>query len=362
MLAGSGPVAGELNDDNVLNHGWDIPKGESVRVVQVYAGGGIDQEEGRRIGQAWAAASAASAAPDSWMSAEDQALFMTGEDTVRKALNLAYWNFFGEFSSGVTDAMLTEWGIPNYVKSKPAGQDEAYNVPETPRPPSGIWVTAPTSGGIKVAWGTEAEADPDFDTGVADFVGYRVYRQAGSRFAPFDLVMTARDYDLLTDGDGHRFWIDGDTEPGVDYWYTVSAVDDGSQNWADAGVVQESGRWWMYTGMLPGTGVTPKAKITSAGAVNRPALAMLQNVPNPFNPTTSIAVTFDQDYSEASLRVYDVLGRQVRTLHEGSVTAGMHNFVWNGIDNSGRSVASGVYITKLVTPNGSRTIRMVLVR
>ncbi len=89
--------------------------------------------------------------------------------------------------------------------------------------------------------------------------------------------------------------------------------------------------------------------------------ALHPNMPNPFNPITRIL--FDLPVrDEVKLEIYDVTGRLVRTLQHGALSAGRHDFVWNGDDQSGRSVASGVYFYKLSTSGKNATRKMLLIR
>ena len=93
------------------------------------------------------------------------------------------------------------------------------------------------------------------------------------------------------------------------------------------------------------------------------AFALRQAWPNPFNSTT--VIDFDlPTSSEVELVVYDVLGRRVRDLTPSvGLAAGRYAIDWNGVDESGRSVASGVYFYRLQATGGFRaTGRVVLVR
>jgi hypothetical protein len=96
--------------------------------------------------------------------------------------------------------------------------------------------------------------------------------------------------------------------------------------------------------MIEGNGITsieiePGQKILKT-------YTLRQNYPNPFNPTTTISYQIPVA-EKVSLKIYDMLGREVRTLVNGDVDAGSHTVVWNGTNNSGVKVASGVYIYKL---------------
>ncbi len=87
-----------------------------------------------------------------------------------------------------------------------------------------------------------------------------------------------------------------------------------------------------------------------------------QNYPNPFNPSTQITFTLPAMKS-MSLKVYDVLGKEVRTLiNNEEYAAGSHTITWNGSNNSGAAVASGTYIYTLKTENVEKSMKMVLMK
>jgi hypothetical protein len=81
-----------------------------------------------------------------------------------------------------------------------------------------------------------------------------------------------------------------------------------------------------------------------AGTV--PKMSLAQNVPNPFNATTRIFFTLPRG-GETTLRIYDVRGRVVRTLLNGPRSAGPQSIDWNGRNDNGANVASGVYFYRL---------------
>jgi len=87
-----------------------------------------------------------------------------------------------------------------------------------------------------------------------------------------------------------------------------------------------------------------------------------QNYPNPFNPTTNIQFNLERT-ADVSLSVYNLLGQHVRTLVEGTVEAGSTTVTWDATDESGRSVASGVYLYRLLIDEESEaTKKMLLIR
>jgi flagellar hook assembly protein FlgD len=74
-----------------------------------------------------------------------------------------------------------------------------------------------------------------------------------------------------------------------------------------------------------------------------PAEFSVGNYPNPFNPSTTISYLLAEN-SSVRLEIYDVAGRKVRSLVDESRSAGYHNVVWNGRDQNGSQVSSGVYL------------------
>ena len=87
----------------------------------------------------------------------------------------------------------------------------------------------------------------------------------------------------------------------------------------------------------------------------------LTNSPNPFNPSTSLSYSVERD-GQVQLDLFDILGRHVRTLVATDQTAGIHQSTWDGTDETGRSVSSGIYLAQLRTGGHSTVRKMVLVR
>lgn len=96
----------------------------------------------------------------------------------------------------------------------------------------------------------------------------------------------------------------------------------------------------------------------------RPAagFSLGQNAPNPFNPSTGISFVVPEGGATVSLRIYDLTGRLVRTLVDGSEPAGMRTVTWTGTDDRGRPVPSGAYFYELAAPSFSERKKMVLLK
>ena len=92
---------------------------------------------------------------------------------------------------------------------------------------------------------------------------------------------------------------------------------------------------------------------------------MKQNYPNPFNTFTDIGFELNA-VSEVILDVYDTEGRKVRTLVQGKDDEGPHIAKWDGRDDSGRRVSSGMYLCRLQVKNGGgravETIKILHIR
>jgi hypothetical protein len=101
----------------------------------------------------------------------------------------------------------------------------------------------------------------------------------------------------------------------------------------------------------------------TTGADDLPAItfALKQNYPNPFNPSTTIDYTLART-GPVEIAIFDVNGRKVRTLVSGIKTQGAYKAVWNGKNERGTSVASGVYFYRLTAGDFTQIKKMILLR
>jgi flagellar hook assembly protein FlgD len=88
---------------------------------------------------------------------------------------------------------------------------------------------------------------------------------------------------------------------------------------------------------------------------------LAQNFPNPFNPTTTITYQLPHA-SDVTLNIFNALGQHVRTLVNGVQEPGFYEQYWDGCDESGQQVSSGIYFYRLTAGEFSRTKRMVLMK
>ncbi len=180
---------------------------------------------------------------------------------------------------------------------------------------------------VELSWKKPVDNAGDLDH-------YRVYRdtQTGLSPVPGLLVGTATDTTFLDAGAG----------PSTVYYYLVTAVDV-HENEGDPSTETEVG--------------------AVTGVPNAPGLFQLsRNVPNPFNPTTKIRYSVPDETFPVVLRIFDPAGRIVRTLSSGEQPARTGELIWDGTNDSGSPVGSGVYMYRLEWGGRSETRRMTLVR
>jgi hypothetical protein len=300
---------------------YDLDFGQSVRLIKVVAAGGISHELCKEYGRKAFDAGYTGPVMD-----EIETLHKTGRDSVLKVLDYANWNVNGD-----------------------KGGREVYDVPDAPRPPANFDVAANGSV-IELSWSDESRNDKDFDTGVEDFEGYRLFKAIGAR----DSV-----YRLIYDGTGNEF-IDEDVFSGFQYFYYLVAYDNGSQNWEEPGVSLESGKYYCWTGWSP-TGVTPAiAPITSSGSLDA-----IRVVPNPYSaaglkfPGEDDKILFTGLPAECTITIYTSNGDFV---HEIEHTDGSGNEPWNLRTKYNQYAVSDVYIYKVDSDLGSYVDKFIIIR
>jgi hypothetical protein len=104
---------------------------------------------------------------------------------------------------------------------------------------------------------------------------------------------------------------------------------------------------------------TPAAVKKELDAVVPKEFALGANFPNPFNPTTTIPISVPTA-AEVRLTVYNILGQEIRTLQAGPLQAGRYWFVWDGRNERGNPVATGVYLSRLTTTGGKQFVGKML--
>ena len=113
-----------------------------------------------------------------------------------------------------------------------------------------------------------------------------------------------------------------------------------------------------------GAGRTWKVETVGSAKVLPRSFALYPNYPNPFNPSTMIPVGIPEGRhrEQARLMLYNVLGQVVRQWNLRDWQPGFHQVAWDGADNAGESVASGVYLVRLNTTSAVQTRKLLLLR
>jgi enediyne biosynthesis protein E4 len=175
--------------------------------------------------------------------------------------------------------------------------------------------------GVALAWKTR------YEWGNLGFYIQRAARKDG----PFEIISPFLESEIK----GEYQFTDEKTEPGVTYFYRLQDVQtDGARHEHET------------------------IKMKPPMPEN---FALHQNYPNPFNPATIIRFDIAKK-SNISLTVFDLIGRQVNSIFDSELAPGFHSATWNGKNDTGESVASGVYYATLVTPKGRFVQKMLLLR
>jgi hypothetical protein len=187
--------------------------------------------------------------------------------------------------------------------------------------------------GFSVAYNAGSSTELTWDPCQAeDFQYFCIYRGESEDFQPDPENRVHLTIDTS--------WLDT-VEEGWRYYYKITAVD--------------------YAG-----NESDPASAGTVTAVTEPVIpqvfALHQNVPNPFNPVTTIRYDVPAGGGEVTLRVYDVGGRLVRTLVDGTEGPGEKTVTWDGRNDRGRVVASGVYFYRLTSETYTHTRKMLLMK
>jgi hypothetical protein len=278
---------------------YTLAPGESVRIVLAEASSGISREAASALGQQYKAADADDNAQLTWegMSMTKNEWVFTGRDSLYQTFLRAKSNF-----------------------------DAGFAIPEAPPPPNAFSVE---SGGdrITLSWDYPADAPP--------ISGFEVWRAPNSFDSTYTLVHEA--------GPSERTFDDTTPIRGIDYYYYVSAVTDGSNNdgagRTPAGVPLRSSRYFTQT-------YVPARLKRQQGT----SLDQIRIVPNPFNLGSSPDVRFPDQTDKLAffnipgqcrIEIYTELGELVDTIEHND---GSGDAFWDHTTSSRQIVASGVYI------------------
>lgn len=147
--------------------------------------------------------------------------------------------------------------------------------------------------------------------------------------------------------------------------FDVFKSSDNGSNWALAIGIPTRGfelsatdkyLFYVYSGSLYKTSIAALTEVNKNDKQNDMSYGLAQNYPNPFNPSTTISFSIPNE-SHVTLKIYDVLGREVATLVNGNFKAGGYTKTWNAT-----SVSSGIYFYRLEAGNYSETKKLNLIK
>ena len=142
--------------------------------------------------------------------------------------------------------------------------------------------------------------------------------------------------------DGTTFPFDATAEPGYVYHCHILEHEDNEM-------------------MRPFKVVAPAPAVAAKLGDMPESFGLKQNYPNPFNPTTEISFALPVAGS-VQLKVFNILGQEVKTLVDGKLNAGEHVATWDGKDSRGNGAASGVYLYRLEAGDIRETRKMLLLK
>jgi hypothetical protein len=183
---------------------------------------------------------------------------------------------------------------------------------------------------VILSWVTESETDN---------LGFILERSEGA--SPWVIIASHETHEGLkgqgtTSSRTEYAFTDENVMPGNEYAYRLSDV-------SVSGAVQRYASLSIAVSALPAETEMDKA------------------YPNPFNPATYIAYRLSED-GDVRIAVFDAMGRRIRTLHEGRQSAGSYQVYWNGMDEDGRSVSSGMYLIRMQAGEILKVQKVMLAR
>ncbi len=146
--------------------------------------------------------------------------------------------------------------------------------------------------------------------------------------------------------------------------FDISGIADGAQTLYVRWTMGTTDGLWEYSGWniddVEIWGLVPDNNLSAAA--NLPGFKVsLGNHPNPFNPMTTVSFGIQSD-DHALINIYNVQGQLVRRLVDGNLAAGLHQVTWDGRDETGTQVGSGVYFARLISGEQVAEHKMVLLK
>lgn len=280
-----------------------------------------------------------------------------------KAIELGMQRLSGKISKEQYEAQIAT-GRDSMFKSLNAAKiafNKKYNIPDPPPPPDSLFVSSGI-GNIKVNWSGSSENAIDPDAKKKDFAGYRVYRTA---------ISPENNWEKIYEVGGNsgnpivHSYVDSSVVMGFDYYYAVTAFDDGKNNYLKPGLSLESSR-------LTSTAYVGASAAVGPQRTHQEMKNHLRVVPNPFNirsvnygdpnnpgDAANNKLVFVGLPGKCTIRIFTVSGDLVKTIYHDS---GLGSEEWNQVTDSNQFIVSGLYIAHVESEIGNEIIKFVVIR
>jgi len=266
--------------------------------------------------------------------AEKDALLATGRDSLFKYFSIATRRYFRNIEIG----------------------RNPFDVPDPPPAPDLAVTAGPKS--VILDW-SDVSKEPDPDTGVLDFEGYRVYRTQGKIDSTYKMIWECGG---KSGNPVATHYVDKNVQRGFAYYYYVTAYDDGTQNWEHPGRSLESGKYWNL--MQRNSPVYPYLPPDTSKTRN---LNKIKVIPNPYNdksikynfPGEPNKIMFINLPPKCTIKIFTVSGDLVKTLEH---TDGKSEEPWDQVTDSNQLIFSGVYLYVVQSDIGNKIGKFVIVR
>ncbi|HRY84029.1 MAG TPA: FlgD immunoglobulin-like domain containing protein [Candidatus Cloacimonadota bacterium] len=179
----------------------------------------------------------------------------------------------------------------------------------------------------------------------------------------YDISWTAPN--AITAPDSYEIWFlkDGD-QLDSSLWNLVASVDSVVTVSDNSSITGPGDYLWAVKALYGTDGMPVFSNVVTVDPVTPPLpteTKLLGNFPNPFNPETRIKLQLKQD-GPVKLLIFNDKGQLIRTLRNQNMAAGEYLIPWDGKNDNGRTVNSGLYIYKLITTGYSKAGKMMLIK
>ncbi len=291
--------------------------------------------------------------------ATDQVAFLSGTSMATPAtasVAALVWSHNNALTASEVEQILYDTadniegiaGNSAYIGKLGAGRVNAYAAVQSADQALPVELTSFTAsaanGVVTLNWNTASEIDN---------IGFAVYR-ADEEDGSYEKLADYNDFNSLrglgTSSTGKAYsYTDRNVTESQSYWYLLKDIDNN-------GISTDHGPIRVF--------VSPDQDISPVGQIPE-SYALSENYPNPFNPSTKFTLSIPSlknGTTAVSVAVYDLLGKKVKELFSGNLTSGVYKFKWNGTNNRGKAMPSGMYIYRVISNEFQQSGKMILMK